>query len=309
MISCFMIVKNVMKQGYPFAEAIASALPMCDEFLISDGYSTDGTFETLRQISLSNKKIKIFRYNWPKTKSLTILADATNAIRKKCKFEYIFYVQANEIVHEADVGFIKALPEMLPEVHTFCFPYLHLMGNYKFAEEFRLRFSKNLNGIVAVGDSWALGPSKAFITSEALKGLRNPRKFLRYIGRGIEWTYANSFNHIFSRAVYLPKPLFRYWSLFPSNFLEKCKNHAEMFGIPEFYKTIEILKEEVDDYCFFWQKASKLFRAGLGGVNYPDAFGVVNKEDHPKIMQDFVLNHHLDSYYVREKVLESIRAL
>jgi hypothetical protein len=82
-----------------------------------------------------------------------------------------------------------------------------------------------------------------------------------------------------------------------------------MFGIPEFYKTIEILKEELDDYCSFWQKASKLFRAEFAGVNYPDAYGVVNKEDHPEIMQDFVLNPILDSYYVREKVLKSIGAL
>ena len=43
MISGFMIVKDVLRQGYPFVEAIASALPICDEFLISDGYSTDGT--------------------------------------------------------------------------------------------------------------------------------------------------------------------------------------------------------------------------------------------------------------------------
>lgn len=70
MISGFMIVKNVLKQGYPFVEAIASALPICDEFLISDGYSTDGTFEILKRISSLNKKIRIFRYNWPKTKNL-----------------------------------------------------------------------------------------------------------------------------------------------------------------------------------------------------------------------------------------------
>ena len=37
MISGFMIAKNLLKQGYPFVEAVASALPVCDEFLISDG--------------------------------------------------------------------------------------------------------------------------------------------------------------------------------------------------------------------------------------------------------------------------------
>jgi len=37
MISGFIILKDVLKQGYPFVEAIASALPICDEFLIAEG--------------------------------------------------------------------------------------------------------------------------------------------------------------------------------------------------------------------------------------------------------------------------------
>ena len=211
-------------------------------------------------------------------------------------------------MHEADIDFIKKLPEILPEVNTFSFPYLHLMGNYRWAEDFRLRFCKNIDGIVAIGDASTLGPSKAFTNSEALKSLRNPRKLLNYVGRGIEWTYMNSGFNTFSRSMYLPKPIFRYWSLFPRDFLEKSKNHAEMFSMPGFYETIDVLKDKVDDYDFFWQKASGLFRAKHSGVNIP-AFGVVNKEDHPKIMHDFISNPNIDSYSIRQKVLKSIETL
>lgn len=35
-----MIVRNVAVQGYPYLEAIRSALPICDEFLVSDGFSS-----------------------------------------------------------------------------------------------------------------------------------------------------------------------------------------------------------------------------------------------------------------------------
>ncbi len=307
MISCFMILKNGLKQGYPFPEAIASALPICDEFLISDGYSTDGTFELLKQMEVLNKKIKVSRYNWLKIKNVTVLADATNELRKKCSGEYIFYVQANEIVHEADVGYIRSLPEMLPQVNTFSFPYLHLMGNYSWAEEFRLRFCKNMDGIVAVGDAWALGPSKAFIAHEARKSLRHPRKLINYIGRGIEWTYMNSGSNTLSRSLYLVKPVFRYYSLFPSNFMEKIKNHAEMFNMPKLSETMGTLKENINDPDSFWKKASEIARARLTGVHCP-AFGVVNKEDHPRIMQDFISNPNIDTYYVRPQVLESIAA-
>jgi hypothetical protein len=310
MISGFMIVKDLLKPGYPFVEAVASALPVCDEFLISDGYSTDGTFEVVQRMSELNKKIKVSRQKWPIAKRLTVLADVTNAIKAKCSYDYIFSVQANEIVHEDSAEFIKALPEMCPEVQTFSLPFLHLLSNYKFSEEFRLRFSRNLPSIVAVGDAWALGPSKAFVVSEAFKSLKSPRKFLRYIGRGVEWTYANSCGNVLSRAVYLPKPVFRYWSLFPRDYLEKCVKHAEMFNLPEFHETISTLRSHVDDDpSSFWRIAAELARKGPLGFKYPKGFRVVNNEDHPRVMLGLISDSHVKSYYVREEVLDLIRGL
>jgi len=61
MISGFMTLKNVVKTGYPFVEAIAASLPVCDEFLISEGYSTDSTYEICEKLAQLNKKIKVFR--------------------------------------------------------------------------------------------------------------------------------------------------------------------------------------------------------------------------------------------------------
>jgi hypothetical protein len=171
-----MIVKDVLTPGDPFVEAIASALPFCDEFLISEGYSTDGTYEVIKKISEVNKKVKIFRQNWPLERRISILGNVTNSIRARCRYDYIFSLQANEIIHEDSVNFIKALPEMCPEVQTFSLPFMHLMWNYKFSEEFRLRFSRNLPSIVATGDAWALGTSRDFVRSESLRCLRNPRK-------------------------------------------------------------------------------------------------------------------------------------
>jgi glycosyltransferase involved in cell wall biosynthesis len=86
-ISGFTVVKDAIKQGYPFVESIASVLPICDEFLISDGYSTDGTYEILQKISQLNKKVKVFRDEWTK-RGLTLITDISNNLRKKCKSPY-----------------------------------------------------------------------------------------------------------------------------------------------------------------------------------------------------------------------------
>ncbi len=306
MISGFTIVKDALKIGYPFVESIASALPICDEFLISEGYSTDGTFEVVQRISDLNKKIKIYRQVWPISRNVRVIGEVTDSIRAACKYDYLFYVQPSEIVHEDSQEFIRALPEMYPDVHTFVLPYWQLLERYKWTEEFRLRFCRNLPEIVTIDDATMLGPSKTFTKSEAFKSLKRPKKLLRYVGRGIEWTYANSLS-FFSRAAYLPKPIFRYWSIFPRNFLAKCLQHAEILNRPEFYQIYDSLKNQVEDPALFWSTASKIFRSSKGlGINYPKAFGTVSKADHPAVIQDFISNPNVDGYYVREEVLNLI---
>ena len=302
-ISGFMVVKDVIKQGYPFVEAIASALPICDEFLISDGYSTDGTFEMLQRISSLNRKIKVSRYEWSR-RELTIIADISNDLRKKCKSDYLFYIQAPEIVHEDNVKMLKALPELFPETDTFCLPFTSVISNLKVQEEFRLRFCRNLGRINLTGDAWAFSVSKKFIRSEAMSSLKRPKKLLSYVGRGVEWTFAGSLNNIRSKAIYLPKPIFRYPVLFKDNFIERCKGHAWHLNLPNFYDLIKKVEKEEGES--FFEKAVQLHRGGLG-INYYGELGGIKMEEHPKIMREFITNRTtIPRYYVRDSILDTI---
>jgi hypothetical protein len=42
-----MVTLDVVRQGYPSLEAARAALQVCDELVIADGWSTDGTWEAL----------------------------------------------------------------------------------------------------------------------------------------------------------------------------------------------------------------------------------------------------------------------
>jgi hypothetical protein len=311
MISGFMIVKNVLAQGYPFIEAIASALPICDEILISDGYSIDGTSEVLEKISNLNPKVKFHRYRWPDKKDITILAEVTNEVRSKCRFENIFSIQANEIIHEQSAPVIKALPSMLPYVDTFSFPYLQLLNKYKLTEEFRLRFAKNLPQIEAVGDAWTLGTTKAFDRTKKLRSLSNPHRLTGYLNNGIWHTYANSCYGPHSRAIYLPKPIFRYWSLFPKNFLEKYQRHSELFQLPNFKEVSKKLSSQINDPENFWKLGSDALEKAQfkEKPRYPEAYNSVDRQDHPAIIQKFISDPNVDHYFVREELFELIRNL
>ncbi len=303
-----MVLKNVLKTGYPFVESIAASLPVCDEFLISEGYSTDGTFEVVEKISKLNKKVKLFRQEWPDIKKYSVISEVTNSIRAKCNYDYIFSIQANEIIHEKSTELIKALPEICPKANSFSLPFVHLVRDLKFYEDFRLRFAKNLKNIVSVGDAWTLGSSESFTNLETLKVLMHPRRLRQYINKGIEWTYTNSCTNSSSRAIYLPKPIFRYWSLFPVDYLEKCKKHAEMFGLENLRKDIEILKKHLDEPLLFWEKAAEMRREELG-FHYPDSLGMVNLDDHPQLMKSLLSDSNDKSYHIREEVLDRIKGL
>lgn len=307
MISGFMIVRDVLSQGYPFVEAIASALPICDEFLISDGYSTDGTYEVVQKISNLNPKVKVYRQNWPDKKDINMLADITNELRDKCRFQYIFSVQANEIIHEQSVQFIKALPQMFPNVESFSFPYIQLLNKYKLTEEFRLRFAKNLPSIVAVGDAWTLGTSKTFDRIKKLRCLAKPYRIPRYISNGVTLEYANSCCSPLSRAVYLPNPIFRYWSLFPKNFIDKYERHRDLFQVEEFKESGK-LRENINDPDIFWKLACNALRDSRfkQQTNYPKVYGFVEKRKHPAVIQEFISNPDVSEYYIRDDLFEFI---
>ncbi len=310
MISGFMIVKNVLEQGYPFVEAIASALPACDEFLVSDGYSTDGTYEILEKIVTVNPKVKIYRYRWPEKKNMTVLADVTNEVRNRCQYEYVFSVQANEIIPEIAVAYIKALPIIYPTVNTFSFPFVQLLNNRKLNDEFRFRFSKNLTEVIAIEDAWRLGLDKKYLRKKKLKALLNPKRLSNYLDKGIELVYANNCHDHLSRAIYLPKPVYRYWALFPESFLKKAKRHAEYFTMSKFQELFDTLESREDD-PEFWKLASEFLMDIQYKLRYryPEPYGFVDRKQHPSIIQEFIANPKTKQYYVRDELYERIRKL
>jgi glycosyltransferase involved in cell wall biosynthesis len=302
-ISAFTVVKDALKQGYPFVESIASMLPVCDELLVSDGFSKDGTYEILQKIETLNKKVKVYQHGWIK-KSPTVIADLSNELRKKCNFENLFYFQAPEIIHEHCIAALRAFPEMFPDADTFSLPFTTVIANLKAQEEYRLRLCKNIDRLNLTGDAWAFSVTKGFIRSEARKKLKNQKKLLNYVGRGIEWAYASALNNTRSRAVCLPTPILRYPCLFRENFIERCKGHADNINLP-YYQNADKKYANAKGEAFF-EKVVKEYREN-NHINYVGDTGVFESLDHPAIIREFIEKRNsIMQYYVRDSVLDAI---
>ena len=127
--------KNASKLYYPIKASIESILPIVDEFVVALG-DCDEDDDTLDQIkSINSDKIKIIHTIWDIEKYPRGMENAhqTDIAKEACSGDWVFYLQADEIVHEEDLNKIKNRCKELANnksVEGLLFNYLHFYGDY-----------------------------------------------------------------------------------------------------------------------------------------------------------------------------------
>ncbi len=134
-ISGFSFVRNGLKLYYPVVESIKSILPIVDEFVIAVGRGDpdDRTREAITAIG--DPKIKIIDTNWDEHyfKKGIINAIQTDIAKEACSGDWLFYLQADEVVHEKYLPIIQQrCRELLYDerVEGLLFRYKHFWGDY-----------------------------------------------------------------------------------------------------------------------------------------------------------------------------------
>lgn len=103
-ISGIITVRNAVKLGYPFLEAILHILPAVDEFLIGEGGSTDETPKYLEKLRKTfPKKILLFYTPWEKSQHWESFDRAIDALIVNAKGTWIWEIQGDEFWHEKDL--------------------------------------------------------------------------------------------------------------------------------------------------------------------------------------------------------------
>jgi hypothetical protein len=134
-ISGFSYVRNGFEYGYPFMEAVKSVLPVCDEFVMAVGDSTDGTREALTK--LDPRKIRIIDTTWDMNlrEGGKVFAQQANIALDNITGDWAFHIQADEVMHEDDLPKIIAAIKGYDDdkrVEGFIFPFLHFWGSYNY---------------------------------------------------------------------------------------------------------------------------------------------------------------------------------
>lgn len=135
-ISGFTMVRNATKLYFPIQQSIASILPIVDEFIVALGEGDEDDKTEQEILALNDPKIKIIHTKWDLNtfQRGTENAHQTDIAKEACSGDWLFYLQADEVVHEKDfAGILQHCEQYLgdAEVEGFLFDYYHFWGDYK----------------------------------------------------------------------------------------------------------------------------------------------------------------------------------
>jgi glycosyltransferase involved in cell wall biosynthesis len=134
-VSGFSYIRNGFIYGYPFLESIRSILPICDEFVIAVGNSTDGTREAI--IALGDPKIKVIDTVWDENlrQGGRIFSQQCNIALRAITGDWGFHIQADEVAHENDLEkILEAMRKYKDDerVEGLLFDFLNFYGSYHY---------------------------------------------------------------------------------------------------------------------------------------------------------------------------------
>lgn len=131
-VSACTFIRNGQLLGYPFVESIRSVLPLVDEFVIAVGQGDDDTLSILK--SLNEPKLRLIETVWNENMRAKgyVYGQQKMLAQFACTGEWIFYLEADEVLHENDLPIIQASMQHYlhdDRVEALVFDYRHFYGN------------------------------------------------------------------------------------------------------------------------------------------------------------------------------------
>ena len=116
-ISGYTTTYNCISQKYPYSESINSMLGFCDEVVVVDGGSTDGTYQCLIDMSQKDNRIKVVlnERDWSNKRFAVFDGDQKAVARSHCTSEWCWQQDSDEIVHEEDYDKVQKVIRMSPK--------------------------------------------------------------------------------------------------------------------------------------------------------------------------------------------------
>lgn len=179
-ISGFTFIRNGVELGFPFEASIRSLLPLVDEFVVAVGQGSDDTLARVRAIG--DPKIRIIETRWNERMADRgfVYAQQKMIAQYSCTGDWAFYLEGDEVVHEAELAAIRASVDQHhanPAVEALVFDYLHFYGSPQWTAVSPAWYRRECRLIRNTIRSYAPDGQYWLVTSNHKKG-RNPQAAL-----------------------------------------------------------------------------------------------------------------------------------
>jgi glycosyltransferase involved in cell wall biosynthesis len=179
-ISGFTFIRNGVELGFPFEASIRSLLPLVDEFVVVVGKSNDDTLDRIHAIE--SPKIRVIETIWNERMADRgfVYAQQKMIAQFACTGDWAFYLEGDEVVHEAELANIRASVDKHhnnPAVEALVFDYFHFYGTPEFVANSPAWYRRECRLIRNTIRSYAPDGQYWLITADHKKG-RNPQAAL-----------------------------------------------------------------------------------------------------------------------------------
>lgn len=126
-LSLYTAMRDCISNDYPFVEMLRHHLPLVDEIVVNEGFSTDGTFEAIQEI---DPKIKVFRTSWQKPDGEHWWIHFKDEARRRCSGDWCIHLDSDEFIPEWEFDSIRAY---LTTTSDRLIPvrFVNFYGNYR----------------------------------------------------------------------------------------------------------------------------------------------------------------------------------
>jgi len=136
------IIRSSAGFDYPLEESIRSLLPLVDEVVV---VAHRGDVRARDKVgAVGDARVMMVETDWDEGPSGRgrVLARQTNIALERCRYPWVLYLQADEVLHEDGYDAVRAALARYQDdedVDALSFRFLHFEGSYDFVNPFRYR--------------------------------------------------------------------------------------------------------------------------------------------------------------------------
>lgn len=126
-ISIYTFVRDGIFLDFHIVDMLKHHLPLADEIIVNEGYSSDATYELIRNL---DPKIKIYRNHWDNSEPISWSRKFKDASRQYCSGDWCILLDCDEFIPEWE---FEPIRNYLSTTDKDVIPlkYINFYGNYK----------------------------------------------------------------------------------------------------------------------------------------------------------------------------------